>query len=129
MCRTSFVALATGHEPIYTLDRYLDLESGEDNGIRIPEGKEVYIYLPSRVKELRLTTPEYTKTYTTFTDHLYVINACDESMTRRSGRHSTGRGRAQEAVIYTCPDAQEVKKCGMSWRKTPLEDIRRGAAA
>ena len=101
-----FVRLATGLDPIYTLDRYLTLEDGKENGIRIPEGKQVYVYLPNRVKELVVTTPEYTKTYTTFTDHLYVIEANDGN-DEASVKASISGGGTQNAIIYTCPDALE----------------------
>ena len=117
----SFVTLATGHEPIYTLDRYVDLESGADNGILIPEGKQVYVYLPSRVKELRLRTPEYSKTYSTYTDHLYVINACDGSY--EAGMTATlSSDTAQKAIIYTCPDALE-KEVRDELARVPLENV------
>ncbi len=101
-----FVQFATGHDPIYTLDRYLDLENGVPSGIHIPEGKQVYVYLPNRVKELVVSTPEYNKTYTTFTDHLYVIEACDESYDATITATIDG-GATQQAIIYTCPDALE----------------------
>lgn len=98
-----FVRLATGMEPIYTLDRYLTLEDGVESGIRIPEGKQVYVYLPNRVKELVVTTPEYTKTYTTFTDHLYVIEA-NGGNDEASVKATLNGGSSQNAVVYTCPD-------------------------
>lgn len=102
----AFVELATGHDPIYTLDRYVKLESGVACGIRIPAGKQVYLYLPSRVSELVVSTPEYTKTYTTFTDHLYVIEACDEEYDA-TVTATIDSGGVQEAIIYTCPDEME----------------------
>ena len=117
----SFVTLATGHEPIYTLDRYLDLESGTENGIIIPEGKQVYVYLANRVKELRLKTPEYSKTYSTYTDHLYVIDACDDKYDADLTATLSGDG-LQKAVIYTCPDALE-KEVRDELAKTPLENV------
>ena len=120
--QNDFVALATGHEPIYTLDRYLELKSGESNGIRIPEGKQVYVCLPSRVKELRLTTPEYNKTYTTFTDHLYVINACDDKYDATMKATLNGNG-TQSSIIYTCPDSAE-KEVRDLLAQNPLEEIR-----
>ena len=102
-----FVRLATGLGPIYTLDRYLTLEDDVSSGIRIPEGKQVYVYLPDRVKELVVTTPEFTKTYTTFTDHLYVIESCDDSFDASVKAALNGGKTEQNAIIYTCPDALE----------------------
>ena len=120
--QNSFVTLATGLDPIYTLDRYLTLEDGVSSGIRIPEGKQVYVYLPNRVKELVVTTPEYTKTYTTFTDHLYVIEACDDTY-EASLKAKLNSGTGQNAVVFTCPDEleEEVVK---ALSASVLRDIR-----
>lgn len=120
--QNDFVRLAAGHEPIYTLDRYLTLEDGVSNGIRIPEGKQVYVYLPNRVKELVVTTPEFTKTYNTFTDHLYVIEACDGS-NDATVRASLEGGSAQNAIIYTCPDALEEEVI-RTLSENVLEDVK-----
>ena len=104
--QNDFVSLAAGHDPIYTLDRYVTLENDVSTGIKIPEGKQVYVYLPNRVKELVVTTPEFNKTYTTFTDHLYVIEGCDGS-DEASLKARINGGGTQEAIIYTCPDKLE----------------------
>ena len=104
--QNDFVQLAAGHDPIYTLDRYVTLRTDETCPIRIPEGKQVYVYLPDRVSELVVKTPEFTKTYTTFTDHLYVIEACDDSFEASVDAKTKGSA-GQEAIIYTCPDALE----------------------
>ncbi len=116
-----FVRLATGHDAIYTLDRKLSLQNGAENAIRIPEGKQVYLYLPSRVKELVVKTPEYKKTYTTFTDHLYVIEACDGN-NEATVTATLNSASAQEAIIYTCPDALE-EEVAAELAKNPLENI------
>ena len=122
----SFVALATGHEPIYTLDRYLDLESGAENPIMIPEGKQVYVYLANRVKELRLKTPEYSKTYSTYTDHLYVINACDDMYEAKlTATLSRTRPRRRSSTPARTPWR---RKFGMSLRRTLWKMSRPGAA-
>ena len=117
----AFVSLATGHDAIYTLDRYVDLVDGEKVEIYIPEGKQVYVSLPNRVKEFRVTTPEYSKTYSTYTDHLYCIQACDGS-NDASVTATVNNGSAAKAVIYTCPDALE-KEVRDELARTPLENI------
>ena len=117
-----FVRLATGLEPIYTLDRYLNLEDAEKSGIRIPEGKQVYVYLPNRVKELVVTTPEFVKTYTTFTDHLYVIESCD-GQDDASLEAQISDGGTQSATVYTCPDALE-EEVVQALSKSVLENVR-----
>ena len=117
-----FVRLATGLGPIYTLDRYLTLEDGVTAGIRIPEEKQVYVCLQNRVKELVVTTPEYIKTYTTYTDHLYVIESCDDSY-EASLKAEISNGSGQNAIIYTCPDALE-EEVVRALSASVLEDVR-----
>lgn len=119
--QNDFVVKAAGSEPIYTLDRDLTMESGQENGIRIPEGKQVYVYLPQRVSELQLTTPEYFKTYSTFTDHLYVINEAGGNDMASMTATVDGGGSAQ-AMIYTCPDAAE-KAVVDKLREHQLENV------
>ncbi len=100
--QNSFVELATGLEPIYVLDRYIDMEDGENYGIKIPEDKQVYLCIDTRVDNINLNTPEYTKSFDDFTDHLYVINASDESdmadftVTLKDGQSTV------QAQVYTC---------------------------
>ncbi len=119
--QNDFVVKAAGLDPIYTLDRRLTMENGADNGIRIPEGKQVYVYLPDRVRELQLTTPEFSKTYETFTDHLYVVNSADGEDMASMTATIDGGGTAQ-AIIYTCPDAEE-EKVVRKLRESQLEDV------
>lgn len=117
-----FVSLATGLGPIYTLDRYVTLKSGTVNGIRIPEGKQVYVYLPSRVDSLDLTTPEYRKNYQTFTDHLYVVDSCDGSYDASFTAMLNGVTE-QNAIVYTCPDALE-KQVVAKLAEHQLQDVK-----
>lgn len=102
LVQNSFVELATGLEPIYVLDRYIDLEDGGNYGIKIPENKQVYLCLDTRVKEVQLNTPEYSQTYTDYTDHLYVINSAngedlaDFTVTLKDNQTTV------RAEVYTC---------------------------
>lgn len=103
--QNSFVELATGHEPIFVLDRKIDMEDGENYGIKIPEGKQVYLCVDTRVKEIDLNTPEYTKNFKDYTDHLYAINGsiasnmADFTVTLKDSQTSV------EAEVYTCSNA------------------------
>jgi LL-diaminopimelate aminotransferase len=108
--QNSFVELATGLDPIYVLDRYIDMEDGENYGIRIPENKQVYLCIDSRVAKLDLNTPEYTKSFSDYTDHLYVINATeDDDMADFTVELKSGQSVTQ-AEVYTCAntDYQQV---------------------
>ncbi len=102
--QNSFVELATGLEPIFVLDRYIDMEDGQNYGIKIPENKQVYLCIDTRVANINLNTPEYTKSFDDFTDHLYVINASDESdMADFTVQLKDGQSTVQ-AQVYTCPN-------------------------
>ncbi len=108
--QNSFVELATGLGPIFVLDRYIDMEDGENYGIKIPENKQVYLCLDTRVAKIELTTPEYTKSFSDYTDHLYVING---SLTSDMADFTVTLKDTQTTVraeVYTCANTayQEV---------------------
>ncbi|MCC8104228.1 MAG: YfhO family protein [Clostridiales bacterium] len=108
--QNSFVELATGHEAIYVLDRYIDMADGENYAIRIPENKQVYMCIDTRVEKIELNTPEYSKTYSTYTDHLYVINSSEESDLADFTVTLKETQTTVRAEIYTCSNEayQEV---------------------
>ncbi len=102
--QNSFVNLATGMDNLYVLDRIVEAEDGKENEVLIPENKQVYLYLPDRISELKLKTPEYDRNFTTYTDHLYSMNSADQN---RSGFFTCELKESQtgESVsIYTCPN-------------------------
>ena len=106
--QNQFVELAAGEAPIYVLDRYIEMQDGENYGIHIPENKQVYLYLEDRVDKLELNTPEYSKTYNTYTDHLYVINGIGEER-KADFTVNEESGDAGTAIVYTCAnDAYEA---------------------
>ena len=117
-----FVELAAGEEEIFEWDRDIIMEDGKNYGISIPEDKQVYMYLPSSVEKLELHTPEYSKTYNTFTDHLYVINEAegnadaDFTVTLKSGQST------QTAMIYTC-DNEQYEKVVEKLAENQLEQV------
>ncbi|MCD7955010.1 MAG: YfhO family protein [Lachnospiraceae bacterium] len=108
--QNSFVELATGHDAIFVLDRYIEMEDGENYAIKIPDNKQVYMCIDTRVSEIVLNTPEYTKTFTTYTDHLYVINSTSESNLADFTVTLKDTQTSVQAEIYTCSNEayQEV---------------------
>ena len=108
--QNSFVELATGLEPIFVLDRYIDMEDGQNYGIKIPENKQVYLCIDTRVASIDLNTPEYSRTYTTYTDNLYVINGTEESNMADFTVELNDNQTTVQAQVYTCSNEayQEV---------------------
>ncbi len=108
--QNSFVELATGHEAIFVLDRYIDMADGQNYAIKIPDNKQVYMCIDTRVEEIVLNTPEYTKTFSDYTDHLYVINSSDESNLADFTVTLKETQTTVQAQIYTCSNEayQEV---------------------
>ncbi len=100
--QNSFVELATGLEPIFALDRTIDMEDGGTYGIRIPENKQVYLCIDTRVEKIELTTPEYSKDFSDYTDHLYVINGTEEDDTAEFTVELKSGQSVVEAEVYTC---------------------------
>ena len=100
--QNSFVTLATGMDPIFVLDRYIDMEDGQNYGIKIPENKQVYLCIDTRVDSIDLNTPEYSRTYTTYTDNLYVINGTQENNMADFTVELNDNQTTVQAQVYTC---------------------------
>ncbi len=102
--QNEFVELATGLDALYVLDRTVEAEDGVENAVKIPEGKQVYVYLPDRIKTMKVETPEYNRSYTTYTDHLYVMNSTAEDDMASFTCELKETQSGEQATIYTCSD-------------------------
>lgn len=108
--QNSFVQLATGHEPIFVKDRDIEMEDQQNYAVRVPENKQVYLCIDTRVKNINLNTPEYTKSFDDYTDHLYVINSADGNDTADFTVTLKDNQSTVQAHVYTCANEayQEV---------------------
>lgn len=110
--QNAFVQLATGLDPIYSYDRAIELEDGVDNGILIPEDKQVYFYMGVNVDKLELNTPECSKAYDNYTDFVFPVNEADEQdladFTVTLGKQ--WKNKELKAYVYICSNEayQEV---------------------
>ena len=107
--QNQFITLATGLPGIYNLDRTINAEDGERYEVKIPDGKQVYLYLPERVDSIDLNTPEYSRKFKTYTDHLYTVNAADgEDIADFTVTDDSINGK--DVYVYLCrnDDVQEV---------------------
>ena len=105
--QNSFVELATGLDGIFVLDRTIEAENEENYDVKIPDGKQVYLYLPSRVSSIRVSSPDYEKSFTTYTDHMYAMNSLGASNIGSFRVTLKDKQKSQPVQIYTCPDAAE----------------------
>ncbi len=110
--QNQFVELATGGEPIFVFDRSIEMEDGGNYGIHVPEDKQVYMYLENRVENLELNTPEYSKSYDTYTDHLYVINRMGENSEADFTVTMRDEDDVEIAQVYTCANSAYEQAVG-----------------
>ncbi len=75
--QNDFVELATGHYPIFYYNQNIELEDGGTYTVILPAGKQVYLHLPKSVEKVEITTPEYSKSWDKYTDHLYDLGCRD----------------------------------------------------
>ncbi len=110
--QNSFVQLATGLEGIFRLDRTIEGMDNETYDILVPEDKQVYVYTPSQVDELTVNTPEYEKSYKTYTDHCYVVNALGEDRIAHLTVDLKDSQTEEPFYIYTCANSayEEVRE-------------------
>ena len=75
--QNEFVNLATGMDDIFEWKETIDMEDGGTYTIVLPAGKQVYLDVTTAVESIEITTPEYTRTYDTYNDHLYDLGCFD----------------------------------------------------
>ena len=102
--QNAFVQLATDVESLYNLEQTLEADDEEKIELLVPQDGQMYLYLPSRVEKLVLNTPEYSKTYSSFTDHLYSINALGGDAIADVTLYLKDTQDRQTLWKYTCSD-------------------------
>lgn len=101
--QNQFVELATGHYPIYFLNQNIDMEDGETYTIVLPAGKQVYLDVTEAVEEIEVTTPEYSKTYDKYNDHLYDLGCFEEdTVATVTATFKENQGGIIRANAYVC---------------------------
>lgn len=121
--QNDFAYLAAGVENLYVLDRVIEAEDGTEYGVKVPDQKQVYLYVPDRIEEFRLQTPEYSRTYSTYTDHLYTVNAEGASNLGYFTCELKSTQTAERVSVYTCPD-ERYQKVRDHLAKSQLKQVR-----
>lgn len=109
--QNDFIELATGHYPIFFQNQNIDMEDGETYSIILPAGKQVYLDVTEAVEEIEITTPEYTKTYDKYNDHLYDLGSFTENTTATvTATFKENQSGTIRANAYVCDESayQEV---------------------
>lgn len=75
--QNEFVNLATGMDNIFEWKETIDMEDGGTYTIVLPAGKQVYLDVTTAVDSIEISTPEYTRTYDIYNDHLYDLGCFD----------------------------------------------------
>lgn len=65
---------AVGVYELFHLEDTIEAKDGEINKIEVPDGKQIYLYLPRQVEEITVDTPEYKRTVDTYNDFIYPLN-------------------------------------------------------
>lgn len=75
--QNDFAAFSVGEQDLFYLEDTIEMEDGGSYDIPLPAGEQVYLDMVTSVEKLEVTTPEYSKTYETYTDHLYDLGCAD----------------------------------------------------
>ncbi|MDO4476168.1 MAG: YfhO family protein [Lachnospiraceae bacterium] len=120
--QNEFVVRATGMDPIFVLDRNVLLSGDQTEKCRIPENKQVYLELKERASKIALDTPEYERSYATYTDHLYVLDSCDGEDLAEFTLTLKNEEDTQNVAIYTCADSA-LEAVNRVLAQSQLEDV------
>lgn len=122
----NFLYLALGEMPIFKLDRTIQITNDEKIGIRIPEGKSVYIYIQvtDGIDYISLTSPSLDKTYSKYLDHLYCLRGSSESDEGSILVHMKEgfEGSELTGYIYVCADS-DLEAATAQLRENALTNI------
>lgn len=103
--QNSFVKLAADYHSLFFLNQEIQMEDGETYSVILPAGKQVYLYLPTSVEKVEITTPEYTKSYDKYTDHLYDLGCFSEDSQATVTVNLKDSQTEASASAYVCDDA------------------------
>lgn len=107
----SFIELATGHEPIYSVNQIVEMEDDGTYKIILPAGNQVYLDVETAVEEIEITTPEYVKSYDKYNDFLYDLGCYEEdNVATITCTLKEDQAGPVKATVYICDDGayQEV---------------------
>lgn len=76
--QNQFVALAVNEGPLYTLNQSIEMTDGGSYDIVIPAGMQAYLEVTRKTEKITVSTPDYTKSYDKYNDHLYELGCFDE---------------------------------------------------
>ena len=106
----SFIQLATGEEGISSWNQEISMEDGGEYTIDLPAGKQVYLAVSSSVKELSITTPDYSRTIDNYNNHLFDLGCFDTNETATvSCVFKDNQTGPVKADVYVCDDAAYQK--------------------
>ncbi len=103
--QNQFVQMATGYHPIFFLNQNIEMSDGETYTVILPAGKQVYLDLPAAVEKLEITTPQYSKSYNKFSDHLYDLGYFEEDTTATLKATLKDGQTSAEANAWVCDQA------------------------
>ena len=69
--QNEFVALAVNEGPLFTLNQSIEMTDGGSYDIVIPAGMQAYLEVTRKTEKITVSTPDYTKSYDKYNDHLY----------------------------------------------------------
>lgn len=103
--QNQFCALAVGEGPLYSLNQSIEMEDGVSYTINLPAGMQVYLSVTERVDKVSVTTPNYSKSYDTYNDHLYDLGCYDtDNLATVTCDFNEGQEGTVTANIYICSD-------------------------
>lgn len=104
--QNDFVTLATGQEPVFSMNQSVEMEDGGTYNLILPAGNQVYLQVTEAVETIEITTPQYVKSYDRYNDHLYDLGSFDEdTLATVTCTFKEGQTGTVQANVYLC--AQE----------------------
>ena len=105
--QNEFVALAVNEGPLFTLNQSIEMTDGGSYDIVIPAGMQAYLEVTRKTEKITVSTPDYTKSYDKYNDHLYDLGCFDEDeIATVTCEFSENQEGSVTANVYICSDEE-----------------------
>ncbi len=101
------MALAVNEGPLFTLNQSIEMTDGGSYDIVIPAGMQAYLEVTRKTEKITVSTPDYTKSYDKYNDHLYDLGCFDkDEIATVTCEFSENQEGSVTANVYICSDEE-----------------------
>lgn len=120
--QNEFVRLATGQGDLFVKSHDVIITDESEHEITIPDGYQMYMFVPVSAKQIRVITPEYDKTIETYNNFIYPLNATEDDNKASVSVRFNDSQTSLTTKFYMC-DSEKYEEAVSALSKNQLQDV------